>query len=112
MNKIYLKHLGLSIPDLRIEYLINKERQNIKLKLVEHLDSQLLIDFLRRLETEEKICIVDNRSDDTIFNPLEKLFTLEIDLCGLVFDTKIVRMGSWLSKPGLPNFTISMQLRK
>ncbi|MDO8729474.1 MAG: hypothetical protein Q7K26_06395 [bacterium] len=111
-NRIYFKHIGLQIPDLFVEYVIDRENRKVKAKLNNHFDSALLLTFVQTIEETENICIADNRSDNTISPSQNTRYELEIELSGLVFETKIVRMGSWLSKPGSPNFTISMQLKK
>ena len=74
--------------------------------------SVLLINFLRNLDSnsDEDCSLVDNRADDTIKRPEGGLYAIELEFCGLLFDAKIVRMGSWLSQPGSPpQFTLSMQ---
>jgi hypothetical protein len=111
--KILLKHTGLaSIKDLCVDYSINRESRLVKIKLGAHFDSVLLINFLRNLDSDsdEDCSLVDNRADDTIKRPEGGLYAIELEFCGLLFDAKIVRMGSWLSQPGSPpQFTLSMQ---
>lgn len=112
-NRIYFKHTGLTIPDLFVEYFLDTENRKVTAKLKDHFDSALLLTFVQTIEETENICIVDNRSDNSIPPSLSDRYALEIELSGLVFEAHVVRIGSWLSRPGCqPNFTISMQLKK
>ncbi len=96
-NKIYTKHTGMNIPDLFIEYAIDEERKLISIFLESgHLDSSLLISFVRRIETLE---------------PFDR-YALEIKLLDTVFIAHVVPMGRWMRPEGFqgdPEYTLSMK---
>lgn len=96
-KKIYIKHIGLLISDLFIEYGIDERRQIISIDLpTGHLDTALLIDFIRRIET---------------LRPFDR-YAIEIKFLDTVFVGRVVQMGRWMKPEGYqgdPEFTLSMK---
>lgn len=113
-GKFLMKHTGMPIPDLYLDYEIDRGRHVVQIRLDDHLDSQLLIWFARQvLEQQEGIRVIDDKSHET-WGPagIPGRFEIELTLAGTLFDVRIVQLGAWLQAKGSPpQFTISMHAR-
>jgi hypothetical protein len=84
----------MKVPDLFIEYAIDEERKLISIFLESgHLDTSLLISFIRRIETLE---------------PFDR-YAIEITLLDTVYAAHVVPMGRWMRPEGDLEYTLSMK---
>jgi len=94
MHRI-MKHIGLPIRDQFIEAEIDSDRRVVTLRLRDHLDSAMLIDFCRHVLESEGVRVVDDASLAT-FGPahIEGRYALEVQVEGHVFEAQVVQMVS------------------
>ena len=105
--QIIMKHTGSPIPDLFVDAEIDVDKRLVTIRLKDHLDSALLIQFCRNVLEPEGVRVVDNVSHQA-FGPGhgEGRHELEIHVFGQVLDAQIVQL---ISVDKSPSDTLSLR---
>ena len=95
IKKHIVQHTGLPLPDLFVDYMVRKDIAIVRVSLGDHFDSELLIDFVRLLEKNEGIRIIDNESHAN-WTPakIKDQFALEVVLGHQIYDAEIMQLMS------------------
>lgn len=93
MSKILFKHIGLPIPDMCCEIVIDDARKLVTLAL-DHFDSSLIIRAARHVETEHApIRLIDRDSINTTGPArIENLYTLHLVFDDASYQTRIMKV--------------------
>lgn len=111
MESIYMKHLGLSISDLLVEYELDRDAKQVNVFLKKHMDPVLLIEFLKMLEDTKEIEIIDRKSQARFGQDINaERYQVELEFAGISFDVLPVQMFKRKNEDK-PEFTFSMKAK-